>query len=177
MATRQEIQIAQDLIRFVNIVNDLMDVTAYTLQDIDAQTGKHLQIQELIDSRTELPFLETATPEERAEFGVEINRDATFEELRDRTIRLGQNVGGYKVQIITFLDAVDQALVVSGLTALGVNALTLKTELLAMNDVRLYVATNLPTFTTKDSLAVLGQYIDTNIPKLTLVRRSWCLGA
>lgn len=154
MATRQEIQIAQDLIRFVNIVNDLMDVAAYTLQNIDAQTGEQLQMED--------------TP---GTF-----RDTTFEELRDRTVRLGQNVGGYKVQIITFLDSVDQALVVSGLSALGVNASTLRDDLIDMNTVRNYVASNLPSATTKADLVTLGQHIDANVPKLTLVRRSWCLG-
>lgn len=153
MATRQEIQIAQDLIRFVNIVNDLMDVTAYMMQEIDAQTGGPLQIEE-----------------------EGIFRSLTFKELKDRVVRACQNVQGYKIMIMDFLDSADQAMIVSGLGVLGVDLLTFKNELLAMNTVRDYVAGQLSLMDAKVDLVILGQYIDANVPKLTLVRRSWCLG-
>lgn len=155
MATRQEIQIAQDLIRFVNIMNDLIDVASYILQEVDAQTGEPLQIT---DKETELL------------------RDLTFEELKNNSVRACQNIGSYFVQIKSFLDKVDLSMVSSGLTALGVDTNTLRNEMLAINDTRNYVRSALLSAMTKADLIIIGQYIDTNIPKLTLVRRSWCLG-
>jgi hypothetical protein len=155
MATRQEIQIAQDLIRFVNIMNDLIDVASYMLQEIDAQTGKPLQVT---DKETELL------------------RDLTLEELKNNSVRACQNIGGYFIQIQGFLDKVDLSMVSSGLTALGVDVNTLKNEMLAINDARNYVKAALSSAVTKADLVIIGQYIDANIPKLTLVRRSWCIG-
>lgn len=155
MATRQEIQIAQDLIRFVNIMNDLIDVVSYMLQEIDAQTGEPLQI---IDKETGLL------------------RPLTFDELKANSVRACQNIGGYFVQIKNFLDKIDTTIVLSGLSALGIDTNTFKNEMLAINDARNYVRSALSSTMTKADLVIIGQYIDTNIPKLTLVRRSWCLG-
>ena len=155
MATRQEIQIAQDLIRFVNIMNDLIDVASYMLQEVDAQTGEPLQVT---DKETQLP------------------RDLTFDELKDNSVRACQNIGGYFTQNKSFLDKVDLAMVSRGLTALGVDVNTLKNEMLAINGAKNYVKSALLSATTKADLIIIGQYIDVNIPKLTLVRRSWCLG-
>ena len=153
MATRYEIQIAQDLIRFVNIMNDLIDVASYEAKEIDAQTGNKLQIPE--DSTF---------------------RDATLDELKEMVKRRLLNALGYYNMLKAFLDKIDMSLVLSGLSALSVNTQELKNNLMDMKSVGEYVRANLSNVTTKSELANLGTYIDNNVPKLILVRRSWCLG-
>lgn len=154
MATRYEIQIAQDLIRFVNIMNDLVDVASYQAREIDAETGDKLQKRE-----------------EDGSF-----RDATLDELKEMVKRKLLNALGYYNTLKGFLDKIDLALVVSGLSGLDVNAQEVKDNLMDMKSVADYVRTNLPSISTKAELADLGVYIDDNVPKLILIRRSWCLG-
>jgi len=151
MADRYVIQIAQDLIRFTNIINDLMDVASYQAREIDERTGEKLQIPE-----------------------GDSFRDATLDELKQIVQRTTQNVLGYYQMLKKFLDYIDINLVISGLSALGVNAQQLKDELLNMKSVRDHVVNNLSAVTTKAELAQLGTYIENNIPKLILIRRSWC---
>jgi len=135
-------------------MNDLIDVASYYAHEIEPDTGEKFQIEE----------------------GEGTFRDATFDELKTIFKRAGQNAMSYYNMLDNFLLVADMALVRNGLEAIGLDPIQLKSEFNAMRDVATYCIGSLPSINTKEELDVLGTYIDENCPKLTLVRRSWCLG-
>lgn len=144
MATRQEIQIAYDLIRFINVVNDLLDSSVPLAKGL---------IKTRMDEATE--------------------RDMTVNEIKDALRRVCQNVYGYKTVILNFLNVPgNKQLAINGLIAWGVNLDNTKKELVDMLTVVDYVNTEVEKVTTSDELKTLGDYIDANVPKLPLVRKS-----
>jgi len=154
MSTRQEIQIAQDLVRFVNIMNDLLDCISFRLKEIDPQTGNKYQIQE-----KDLTL-----------------RDATLEELKAKGKRVGQNVLGYRNMINQFFSGYGIDNVETALASIGIDIADIQNDITKME----VEARNLNNFIlsakNKGELISFAKRIDNNIPKLTLVRRSWCLG-
>ena len=149
MATRQDFQIAQDIIRFVNIVNDLLDVTSFMMRELDADGAS------LVDNDGN-PY--------------------TFQMIKDRMIRVRQNILNYWSMIDIFITTYGTAKVVTALNCVGVSATVVKQELDNIKDVINYVSTNMAGLTEKYELIPLADYIDENTNKLPLVRRSWCLG-
>jgi len=149
MATRQDFQIAQDIIRFVNIVNDLIDVTSFMLRELDPNGNP------LVDGNGD-PF--------------------TFQMIKDSVVRTRQNILGYWTQINTFITTYGASNVATALNCVGVNATTIKQELDNIKEVINYVQANMVGLKTKAQLIPLADYIDANTEKLPLVRRSWCLG-
>lgn len=154
MATRQEIQVAQDLIRFTNIMNDLTDVMSYMSKEIDSETGMKLHRQN--------------------EYGEPI--DMTLDELKSDIMRATQNIMGYYTLISNFFTKIDPLLVSNGLAALSVSDVDIKADLENIQSIAQYVVTNLASILSKEDLANLGDYIDQAVSKLPLVRRPWCLG-
>ena len=157
MATRQEIQIAQDLIRFINIMNDLLDCASWILREIDPQTGEKYQMQ--------IP--DTDPPE---------FRDATLEELKETVKRMGQNVLGYWNMIDAFKNKYGGANLRDALLSLGVDVTAVQTDLANFDVEARHLWQNIKDAQTKEELIPFADRIDANIPKLILVRRSWCLG-
>lgn len=155
MATRQDFQIAQDVIRFVNIVNDLIDIASFMMRELDPD-GAPLIKPEIIN------------PPEPA-------RPYTFDEIKTLLIRTRQNILGYWSQIDIFITTYGASGVATALNCVGVNAVVVKQELDNMRDVINYVSTNMAGLTTKEQLIPLADYIDANTEKLPLVRRSWSL--
>lgn len=155
MATRNDIQIAQDLIRFVNIMNDLMDCASYILREKDPQTGEKYQ---LTDKETQLP------------------RDATLEELKEAVKRTGQNVLGYWNMIDSFKTKYGSEIVRDALMSLGIDAIAINNDLANLDTEARNLWQNIKDAQTKAELIPFADRIDANIPKLILVRRSWCLG-
>lgn len=150
MSTRQQIQIAQDLVRFVNIMNDLLDCASYILRETDPQTGGPLKNKD--------------------------GEDFTLNELKDRVKRTGQNVLGYWNQINDFIDGYGGANVRDALLSLGVNVAEIQADLANLDTEAKHLWQNIKDAQTKAALIPFADRIDANIPKLTLVRRSWCLG-
>jgi hypothetical protein len=157
MATRNDIQIAQDLIRFVNIMNDLLDCASYILREIDPQTGEKYQIQ--------IPDLDP--PE---------YRDATLEELKETVKRTGQNILGYWNMIDTFKNKFGAANVRDALLSLGIDAVAINNDLANFDTEAKHLWQNIQAAKTKEELIPFADRIDANVPKLVLVRRSWGLG-
>jgi len=153
MATRNDIQIAQDLIRFINIMNDLMDCASYILREKDPQTGAKYQIQE-----------------------GETFRDATLDELKEKAKRTGQNVLNYWDMIEEFKDGYGAANVRDALLSLGIDAVAINNDLANLDTEAKHLWQNIKNAQTKEQLIPFADRIDANIPKLILVRRSWCLG-
>lgn len=154
MTTRNDIQIAQDLIRFVNIMNDLLDCASFILREKDPQTGEKYQIQN-----------------EDGTF-----RDATLDELKESVKRTGQNVLGYWNMLTNFKNKYGGANLANALASLGIDALAIQSDLNNFDTEAKYLWQNIKSAQTKAELIPFADRIDLNIPKLVLVRRSWCLG-
>ena len=157
MATRQQIQIAQDIVRFVNIMNDLMDCASYILRDIDPQTGLEYLIQ--------IPDIDPP------QF-----RDATLDELKQAVKRIGQNVLGYWNMLNDFKTKYGGANLVTALSSLGIDAVAINNDLANFDTEAKHLWQNINNAQTKEELIPFADRIDANIPKLVLIRRSWCLG-
>jgi len=153
MATRNDIQIAQDLIRFVNIMNDLLDCASYILRGKDPQTGGIFQIQE-----------------------GQVSRDATLDELKENVKRTGQNVLGYRNMLQSFIASYGGKNIREALLSFNVNYDDILADITAMENEARNLGNNIQGCKGKADLAPFADSIDANIPKLVLVRRSWCLG-
>lgn len=157
MATRQDKQITDDLIRYVNIMNDIIDVSALHLRAKNEETGEKLQVTDDIEG---------AVP-----------RDMTTEELVAQVKREAQNALGYSNSINTFIVNFGVVNVEKALTATGYVFTDIQTDVEAMKQEALYLSVNVGSLKDKAGFETLASHIDANIPKLTLVRRTWCLGA
>lgn len=135
-------------------MNDLLDCASYTMKEINPQTGEKLQFQK-----------------EDGSF-----RDYTLTELKQIGKRAGQNVLGYRAMINNFLQKADLNMVRNGLETLEVNIVDIQNDVQNMKNVSDYIIANIDLKKSKEELKALADYIGQNVPKLTLVRRSWCLG-
>ena len=152
MATRNEVQIALDLVRFINCANDLMDSAAAMLQELDPQEG--------------VKILKVEAPGSV--------RDWTFGELREQAQKMLQNVLNYESRVNTFVGSYGSVKANTALTgAFGMDLATVSAELSAIGTKAKSIISRLGATTTKEELDVLGKEIDKDIPKLELVRRTW----
>lgn len=156
--TRQEKQIVDDMSRFMNIMNDLFDVGSYILQEIDPQTGEHLQKQE------------------QTEIGTTF-RDYTLDELKQQGRRMARNILGYVKTIENFLTGTGMMnKTIQACTAMGIDFGAEKAEFNNMKTAATWVINNIDSINSKTDLKdSVANYIDANVPKLILIRRSWCL--
>lgn len=157
MATRNDVQIAQDLIRFVNIMNDLLDRASYILREINPETGEKHQVR--------IP--ETDPPE---------FRDATLDELKQTAKRTGQNVLGYRNMLQSFITRYGGKDIRKILLSINVSYDDILADITVMENVARNLNNNAESCNTKAELISMAEQIDQNVPKLILVRRSWCLG-
>lgn len=161
MATRQEIQIAQDLVKFVNIINDLLDCMSWQLQGIDPADGGVFKV---------------FPPDARETGDVADMVEPTVDELKALITRTLSNIEGYRANIQDYLDRASQQKIVRGLNALGIDdAVAFQADLVSMKGACDFLQANIGAVTTKAQLAQLGQHIDNNVPKLELVRRNWAI--
>ena len=151
MATRQQIQVAQDIIRFVNIANDLLDIIAMVFREIDPKDGG-----DLIDSDTGEPY--------------------TLEKIKTKAGKTRNAILAYWNVIEDFRTAYGQQALSDALNAFGVSAATVKADIDSIRDVINYCSQQMPSVVDKTDLIPLADYIDANTDKLPLVRRSWCVG-
>lgn len=156
MTTRNDIQVTQDLVRFVNIMNDLLDCASYTLKEIDPETGDRFQIREGV--------------------GGEIYRDATLEELKLTARQSGQNALAYRNTLQSFIIKYGGENIRKALLSLNVNYDDILSDITTMENEARNLVNNVKFCETKAELISMAKQIDQNVPKLVLVRRSWCLG-
>jgi len=144
-ATRQEIQVALDLVRFVNIVNDLLD------NSVPVAKG-------------EVKTFDRESDEER---------DMTVEEMQSAMKRVCENIYGYKRIIVAFLAiSENRELAKSGLAALGIDDVKLRAEFGSMIAVTNHIYNNIDLLNDEVKLKDLGSYIESNVQKLPLVRKA-----
>jgi len=146
-ATRQEIQVALDLIRFTNIANDLFDVTTSIARgQIKKQEGVFPNLTE---------------------------RDMTTQEIKDSLVRMSENILGYRDKITAFLaTSKNRTLAINGLAELGVDVTSLESDIQSMENAAKQLKSRAKNAITQTDLNKVGDYIEQTIPKLSLVRRA-----
>lgn len=137
-------QVAFDLIKMVNIINDLLDVSVPI-------------------ARGQVKIIDPETKEER---------DMTIDEIKAVLKRTCQNITGYQNKMVKFLaDEGKKQLAKSGLLALEVNLTETRSQLTDMIIEKNYVNTQIDTVTDQTGLNAIADHIETNVPKLPLIRR------
>jgi len=144
MATRQEIQVAFDLIKMVNIINDFLDCSVPM-------------------ARGQVKTLDDVTKEER---------DMTIDEIKAQLKRTCQNITGYQNKLNSFLAVPEKKqLAIDGLNAISVDLTEAKNQLQDMIVEKNYVDTQVDIVTDQAGLTAIGDHIEANVPKLPLIRR------
>lgn len=153
MATRNDIQVGNDLIRFINIANDLVDTASFSLREIDNLTGLDLLYTEQSGTK----------------------RVYTFGELVAKIRQELQAVLTYEAMITDFIANYGVVNTASALNALSIDPATAKNELTVMSDEARYILTQISVVSTKAEMIPLADHIDQTVTKLALVRRAWVL--
>ena len=90
--------------------------------------------------------------------------------------RAGQNVLGYRNMILSFSTKYGAENIRKALLSLNVDYDALWDDFVAMEAEARNLNNNIESCKSKTDLLSFAEQIDQNIPKLVLVRRSWCLG-
>lgn len=143
MSTRQEIQVGLDLIRFTNIANDLFDTAS--------NMAKFLVYKN-----------ETMTGENA--------RELTQEEVKTNVEAASVNINRYLDKIETFIENNPKE-ASNGLSALGVNVADISQDVSGMRVHSEKIKEDAEKVEVREDLTAIAEYIDTNIPKLTLARK------
>ena len=147
MANRRQKQAVDDIVKCVNSANDVIDVAAFILHEIDPTNGTQLYKE---------GTTEYTVPELIGLAKIRLQQAITFETLLKNFVQ-------------TFGLANVSALV----SALGYDATELRDDILDIGDEARYVLGVIDAATTKAELSALGDHINTEIPMLVLVRRWW----
>lgn len=150
MATRNDYQIALDVIKTINIINDLVDYASYILRDIDPSTGGAY-----LNRNTEEPY--------------------SVLEIKQQLAVVRTNLTAYNDLINNYIAKVGASRVVTALNTLNIDALETKADMDNLKAVIEHVIPDIQAAVTKQDLIVSADYIDANTAKLELIRRSWSL--
>lgn len=150
MATRQEMQMAWDLIRFTNVANDLFDDVVLVARG-QKQKGKKI---------TKVGGL--------SEF-----ENMTIDDIKVQVVRTMQNIRGYTSLNLRFLGNFDKKTsAVRGLAVWGVNIKDIIRDNRDMDSKAIQVSNNVARAVSQAELNVVADFIEVNIPNLRLVRKS-----
>ena len=150
---RQDYQIATEVIKLTNSINDLIDVTSYTCRRVDARDGSVLQVIDALGGP---------------------KRDPSFEEVQALALR---SLNSARNQFIAlrdfFLTANYTPAARTVLTNMGITPSELQTEVQSWNAVINQATTAVTNATDDAGLLNIADQIDAVVPKLPLVRRTW----
>jgi len=148
MATRKDFQMALDVVKAANIVNDLLDCASYQLQGIDPADGGTFMIK-------------TETQP----------RETTAADLKDIVTKTKTMIDMYKNNMAKL----DPVKLKAALGTFGIDDVEFSQEFDSMVAVGNQIVTTATAAKDLTALATVGKYIDSNVPKLGLLRRSWAL--
>jgi len=148
MATRNDFQLALDVVKSVNIMNDLLDCLSYRLQGTDPNTGGVYKIK-------------TAA-------GL---RDPVVEDLVDTLSETKRFIDIYASR----LAKIDNIALKDALTTFGIDDVIFLQDIANMKLVITQVVDLVKTVKTISEFEPIAMHIDNNIPKLRLLRREWAL--
>jgi len=147
MATRQEIQIALDLVKHVNVPNDLLLSAAVPV------------------AKGEIKVTEGG-------IGAQTQRDMTVAEKKENLARLAAQVKGYRQKCESFLSVpANRALAETGLTTLGMAVKDLEDDIAIIKTVAARMATAAAKAKTIAALTAVGKAVETDAPAMPLVRK------
>jgi len=151
--TRQEIQVAQDFIRFVNIANDLVYV-ATSVAKGEIKVDVFDENNQIIDKR-----------------------DMTIDEIKNKIKRIGLNIKGYRNLIDNFLSIPSNTtMALNGLNALSVDIQDMKNDILLIDNTITNIISTLSSIETMEQLNQIATDIENAITPLPLIRKATCVG-
>lgn len=148
--TARQMIIATEVVRYVNIINDLLDVVSFQLRRKNANDG-----QQLVNPQTGDP--------------------ATLEEAKQFIRGNLQSAAQYDNALTEFGALVGWSVVNTALAGIQVDGAQLKAEYESMADEATYVFQNVDAATDWPNLIPLADRLDANVPKVPLIRRRWSL--
>ncbi len=155
----RKIQIGQDIVKYANIMNDLLDVASMHMKEIAEDTGGKYQVIDKTKSTIEsLAF-----------------KDASFEELRDRVQKDCRNALAYKVTLDNYIASMDKELLADCLSKFNISLESIQSDTARMEQVCKTVLSKIANIKNKAELKTIATDIDSKIEPLKLIRRPWCL--
>jgi len=149
MATRIQMRIVEEALRYTDAVHDVLDNAAYTLKAIEPDSGDPLLIE-----------------------GVA----ATVDGIKAIIVNRANTARAIKSQLQQYIDVLGVPTIAAALNAVGVTASVVQADLNNFFTVATYIKDNIGAATTLTDLETLGDYILSNIPeRLPLLRRRWVL--
>ena len=147
MATRQEIQIALDLIKAVNVPNDLLLSAAVPVALGEAQVTE-------------------------GQPGAQTQRDMTVAERKANLATLSKQVRGYRDKCASFLgNATNRGLASRGLAALGVSLDEIEADIATIKTASDHMTAGAANADEHARLVTVGETLVTETPPLPLVRK------
>lgn len=147
MATRQEIQIALDLIKHVNVPNDLLLSAAVPVALGEIQVTKN-------------------------ELGVQTMRDMTVKERKANIATLSTQVRGYRERCASFLaDSANRAMAINGLAALGMTVEELEADIATIKIATDRMTTGSARAKNGADMQAVAAELEKDTPPLPLVRK------
>ena len=175
MITRQQEQIKRDFIKAVNNMNDLLDCAARMARRQDPQRqGKVFKVPKTMED-----LLAEGYSVEQIRAGISkevLEKEPSIDELKDILARAGQNVLGYRNEIDVFIEVYGATETEEALTACGFDCAGIMAEVSDMASEADRLKREVGKVEEEAGFAAIADHIDSNIPKLPLVRRPWSLG-
>lgn len=159
MATRKDMWIANEILRFTDIIHDCLDACRYLLRGLEPDRGTVITEDDIpepgINPDTGLPFPKL-----------------TLEEYINLRIRSHSNAASTnKVALIDFITKIGITEARNALTFLGVDSEIVIADVDKMQGYATYIYNN----TLTEDHAVMADYLDANLSKFISVRRRWAI--
>jgi len=148
MATRQEIQIALDMIKYVNVPNDMILSGAIPIAKGEIQVTEGI-------------------------VGAQTKRSMTIKERKENLKRLTTQIMGYKDKLSSFLSVPSQRSAAAvGITALGVTIESIEEDITTIATVANKLDIDAGNAKTDKDLVDIGNALLIDTPALLLIRKS-----
>lgn len=147
--TRNQAQIVTEVVRYANIMNDLIDVISFELRRQNPDDGK------LFSDEEGIPY--------------------TVEQVKGFIKNNIQTANVYYWALDEFITKVGLNVVRDALLTWDIQATALKDDVELMKVEARYIWDNIDACNDWPDMIPLADRLDANIPKLTLIRRRWCL--
>ena len=156
MFTRQQIQTANDIVKSMNIMQDLLNCVSWQINGIDPKTGGEFKVASTVDDK-------------------QVVMVPTVEELKDVSIRSLWGANLYYLNVKGYLDRVGREEAAASLSSIGLDIEDIETDLVQMKNTLDNANVSLKNATEKTMLVDVANTIDAEIPKLVLIRRPWSM--
>ena len=168
----REYQIGADIMRYVAILNDLADVTSLHMKEINEATGSKYQIPVPRNEKLALGLIAA----DGTDLAPGLTRDAEVEELKERVLRDFQNAKSYEITVRDFMSSLPSTELAKALAKFDETSEGLLATVDNIGNTIDAVMPKVSKTKSKGELKTLSKDIDSKVPALKLLRRTWCLG-